>query len=340
MNINNYELAIYAILILTNCVIAYHWAICGLFEAPLDPKRKKPLIMALIIGMGTLIIAGYMQRYGIVKLELLTEKNIVLAAICLLGPALVLMVFVRLLSLRTGIPEYNRARAVTQFWTIRNFKPGRILYEEGGALREFPRAKRALEYFNIAIATQKKGTAVSSVRTEFPIDGKEPDYNGLYSGRCPVCGFELKFPDSTTGVTGHCVICRSMVAAKRIENVIYVSVFGELARRTVLSVRNKINIATALGEKALLLRMMNCFDAAKTAATEALQFVDSILAEKPEDREILTLQSLIIFRIAEIEHVSGDKATAERLYQQCLAIDESIGYTGDKDLINGLIGRL
>jgi hypothetical protein len=69
-------------------------------------------------------------------------------------------------------------------------------------------------------------------------------------------------------------------------------------------------------------------------------FVESALSERPGDKELLVLKSLITFRAAEIAHVKGNKAKAGTLYRQCLAIDESIGNTGDEDLINGLLANL
>jgi tetratricopeptide (TPR) repeat protein len=345
MNINNYELVIYAVLILTNCVIAYHWAMYGFFEGTLDPQKSKPVIIAAFIGMGTFILAGYMQREGVAKLELLAKENTLMAAICLFGPALVLMALVRLFFSRGGIPEYNRARAAVQYWTRTNLEQGHILEEKGALLRQFPRAIKALEYFDRAITAQKKGTVMRSASTKFSIVDQEPDYQGLYGGRCPACGFELRLPDSTSGVTGQCTMCGAMVTAKRIGQTIYVSAFGKSTKRTVLSVQNKINIATAYGEKALLLRMMNRLDDAKESIDEAQRFVENALTEATECdigqiRGMRTLQSLIIFRAAEIAHVSGQKQKAWELYHQCLAIDESIGHTGDKELIEGLAAQL
>ncbi|MCX6720663.1 MAG: tetratricopeptide repeat protein [Candidatus Staskawiczbacteria bacterium] len=338
---NNNELIFYLVLVSTNCVIAYHWAVYGFFELAIQRPPKVLPFFAVLVGIGTVMVGGYMQRAGSLKLEVITEKNMAMALVYLLGPPLLVMILVRLLHIKSGVANYNRARAATQFWAgTGKLKFGQILQEEGEVLRNFPRAIKALEYFDKAIESQKKGTVENVAKSVISTDDQENYYDGYYNSRCPACGFSIKIPGSTEGVEGQCTMCGSMVTAKRIGRNIYVSAFGKLSKRTVLSAQNKKNIATALGEKALLLRMMNRFDEAEQCAAESLKFVDDALSDAPDDVGLCVLKSLTIFRAAEIAHVKGDKIKARNLYQQCLAIDQSIDNTGDSNLVQGLLASL
>jgi tetratricopeptide (TPR) repeat protein len=334
------EIIFYLILVSTNCVIAYHWAIYGFFELALDRKPKKMFWGAVFIGMATFFVGGYLQKNGLLTLNVLAEKNIKLACAYLFGPPIALMILIRLIMSIGGVPEYNRARSATQYWTIKNLKFGQILTTEGESLRNFPRAIKALEYFDKAIAAQKRGASTNSASGVISIAEHESDYHGFYDTRCPACGFNLKVPDSALGVEGPCTMCGSLVTAKTIKGKIYISAFGKSVKRTVLYPRHKRNIATALSEKALLLRMMNRLDEAEKSNDEALEYVEDALSDEPGTTQTIILKSLIIFRSAELAHVKGDKAKAKSLYEQCLAIDESIGNTSESHLIKELLSSL
>ena len=338
---SNPELALYLVLVSTNCIIAYHWAVYGFFESTLDHNRPKTFMYgSVFVGMGAVFVAGYMQKAGTLKLEVITEANIYMACVYLFTPPVILMCLLRLFLGVYGTPEYNRARSATQFWTARNLKFGQILKEEGDNLKNFPRAIKALGYFDKAIAIQRKGSTRYSAKRVFNISNFECYYGGLYTGQCPACGFTLKFPASTDGVEGMCTMCGASVTAKLIGQQLHVSAFGKSAKRTGLSTQNKTNLAVALSEKALLLRMMNRLNEAESANDEALKFVDDALSDNPEDRVLLTQKSLIVFRAAEIAHVKDDKTKARNLYLECLNIDESIGNTKDNDMVTGLINSL
>lgn len=336
----NDEVVFCFILVTTNCVLTYHWAVYGFLESTLDKRTIKPMFWAGIVNVATIIIAAYLQKWGYLTVNVLSPKNNTEAILYVLIPPLIFMVLVRLWFSKSGVPEYNRARTATQFWTTKNIQFGHVLKTEGENLKNFPRAMKALENFDKSIRLQKKGSVSSTASTTLSIADKEPDYNGFYNSQCPGCNFQLKVPDSKLGTNGVCNMCGSHITAKTIANTIYISAFGKFAKRTYVSKRNKVNIATALSEKALLLRMMNRFDEAESCTTEALEFVESVLCECPEEVGLLSLKSLIIFRAAEIAHVKREKTKAKSLYEQCLRIDKLINRSGEDELVKGLLNSL
>ena len=339
---NNNEWIFYLFLVSTNCIIAYYWAMYGFLELGINRPVKIFPILAVIVGMATVFVGGYLQRAEILKLEFITQKNINMASIYLFGPPLALMALVRLFFSKSGIPEYNRARAATMHWmSTGNIKFGEILETEGDLLKNFPRAINALENFDKAIAAQKRGSLVRSLDVVVPIADKELDYYGLYHLGCPACGFEVGVPNSNVGVDGQCNHCGAFIAAKVIDENLYISVSGGcLNKRRKIPVQGKRNIALALSEKALLLRMMNNLDEAEKSINEALEFIERALSIEPKSEELLTLKSLILFRAGEIAHVKKQKEKAERFFWQCLAVDESIGNMSERDLVLDLINSL
>ena len=167
----------------------------------------------------------------------------------------------------------------------------------------------------------------------------EFDWNGSILRGCPNCGKMVKIPITTRQGTGICNLCGCAIGFKVMGNKLYLTAFGYKVRKAP-SFQNKLNIVTAYEEKALLLRMMNCFEEAKIALLEATNILDNLAEGLEDNKRCLVLESLVFFRRAEIAHVLGEKEEARNFYQKSLEIDESIGDEKEADLVKRLISEV
>ena len=330
------EILVYAVMLFTDYVIVWQIAKNGLLEIGLERPVNMKAMGAVLLGMTTILAAGFIERAGYFKLTLFREENLFEMALVFAGSPLILFLLARYVLLPDGLPEYNRARIRMVFWTGNNYQPGVKMAEEGESLANFYRAQRALKFFEKAIEAQSRGSSQGSITRTHKINDEQMVWDGRMNLNCPNCGFGTKASIRQEQGEGHCPMCGCSLVFKVMGGEVHVTVFGLGLRRKVES-RHKKNIATACEEMALLLRMMNKFAEAKNALAKADNLIDELLAEKPEDKECLGIKSLIVFRKGEIAQTLKERAEAKRFYQESLALDSKIGNHKGDQLIERLI---
>jgi len=333
------EYLIIAVMLVCNLVIANEWAKYGLLQLGIQRPPNTKAWGSALIGMATYIGYALLQEHTEIEFTFLTEYNLVQASLILLGPPFAWLLLKRAI-LPAGLFAYNKAIIRTTYWAIQNYRPGKKMPEEAKSLRNFTKAQETIRLFQKAINQQKKGSTVSGGQKEIDLDEIETDYDNLVNTSCPGCGMPLKAPIyAPQGITGNCMYCGKMVTAKTIGNKLYLHCFGSRMRR--MTDRNLQNIATAYEEMGWLLRMMHQFHEAQDALKKAEELADQLLEKEPENKEYLTLKSLIFFRQAELLHTQGKSPeVAKKLYQKSLDIDKLIGEYQDHDLVKGLMAEL
>lgn len=87
---------------------------------------------------------------------------------------------------------------------------------------------------------------------------------------------------------------------------------------------NRYNAGVGYEELALLYRMMNMFDKARAELAKSMEITEQLLQKDPENLQYLGLKSLVIFRLAEIDHVQGNIEEARTGYKESLAMDKKL----------------
>jgi len=338
-NMTSLEIAVYIVLISTNCIISWQWAKHGFWEVGIQIPPNTKAIGAVVIGMTTLFIAGFAERKGYFSLSLVKEENMLKGLAVIIGSPMLLFLAARYVILPKGLPEYNRAKNRTFFWTVKNYRPGEKREEEASSLAQFPMAQKALKLFQRSIDLQKKGSKSGRITKSFTIDEEQVNWDGSMQLPCSNCGFRVKVPINARQGSGFCTMCSSGLGFKVIGNNVYITAFGNKIRREVTSF-NKHNIAVAYEEMALLLRMMNKFDEAGSALDRAEEVINEILDGAKKNKGYLRTKSLILFRKAEIAHTMGDEAKAKSLYEESLDIDIDIGDYKERSLVTRLISEV
>ncbi|MBU2037010.1 hypothetical protein KJ866_02310 [Patescibacteria group bacterium] len=330
------EVSIYAILLFADYAIVWQIAKNGFLEIGIERPINMKAIGATMLGILTLVAAGFIERAGYVKLLLAREENLFWAAVVFAGSPLILFLLVRFVLLPKGLPEYNRARISMVFWAMSNYQPGVKMAEKGEGLANFHRAQQALKFFEKAIEAQSRGSSQILITRTYQIDHEQTAWDGRMNLNCPNCGFRAKAPIQQEQGDGYCPMCGCRLAFKVMGDEVHVTAFGSGLYNKV-SPRHKKNIATAYEEMALLLRMMNKFAEARKALTAAEKFIDELLAEDPDDKECLAIKSLIIFRKGEIAQTLNERVDAKRFYQESLALDSKTGDHKGDQLVKRLI---
>ena len=333
------EIAVYAVLVFTSSVITWHWAKYGFWELGIQIPLNGKVIGASILGMATLLIAGYAEQKGYVSLSLLMkEENLFKAAAIMGGSPLFVFFMARYVILPKGLSEYNRAKTRTIYWQGKYYRPG-VKIEEGGELAEFSMAKKALNLFRKSIDLQMKGSRSNIITREIAIDQEQVAWDGSMRLPCPNCGFDAKAPVGRIKQgSGICTMCGCGLGFKVMVGQVYITAFGNKLGKRV-SPQNKYNVAVAYEETALLLRMMNRFDEAINALDKADETIDSVSSDLGSGR-CLSVKGMILFRRGEIAHALGDKVKAKDFYERSLAIDNEIGASQEIPLMERLISEV
>lgn len=337
-SMSNYEIGVYLILVITNCIITWQWALKGFWQVGIEIPRNIKVFASIFVGMATLLIASYAEKKGYISLSLMKEENFAISVAVILGIPFSIFFFARYIILPKGLPEYNRARILSIYWTGKYYRPG-IVLNRGQELADFARAKKAVDFFKKSIELQMKGSRSGSITRTIPIDQDQVDYDGRMRLPCPNCGFQSRAPIAYSAQgSGICTMCGCGFGYKVIKDQIFLTAFGKIQRRT--TPQNLHNIAVAYEELAFLLRMMNKFDEAKEALKEADKMINQVPSDLGGDNRCQKTQSLILFRKGEIAHTLGDKEEAKRLYKKSLAVDMEIGDQTDRSFIEKMIGEV
>lgn len=104
--------------------------------------------------------------------------------------------------------------------------------------------------------------------------------------------------------------------------------------------RGRINIATIYQEMSLLYRMIDKLDDAKEVALKGEKIAQSLCSKFPGNIECLALHEVLIFRIAEVYHLQGNKIEALNYYRQSLDMCYIVNNQDDIVLIKRLISEL
>ena len=314
------EAAFYVGIGVGNFLIATEWAKYGILEIGIQRPINSRAMAGVFVGVITIFISGLAHRF--IGFEI--SQNI---AIMITGAALLWIPFYRYLILPAGLNAFNKARTRTFFWSITgNFIPGEKLTEKAESLRGFGMAITAEKLFKHSIELQLKGQRVQSLSNVVEIsDDIIAGWGDTYRIRCPGCPFEVRIPMvHGRNMSGVWNMCGAMITVRIQENKIYVNA---ILRKPIhiVSDQNRYNAAVAYEELALLYRMMHRFDEAKEALGESREIVGQILDESPLNSGYLKLKSLVIFRLAEINHVQGNLKEARVGYEESLAIDKKHG---------------
>ena len=328
---NFIEIAVYSIMLLTSCVIAWQIAKFGIFEIGIQIPPNKTALIATTVGVLLVVVVGFLDKNGYVNFALAKKEEIFKAALLFNGIPLIFYFIARYLFLPKGLPEYNRAKTRTVYWTIKNYRPGVKLKEEGKILADFPRAQHALRLFEKSIEKQSHGVKPSMKTKTLEIDQEQFQWDGKMNVSCPNCGFHSKAPIYYGQGEGMCIMCNCSLVFKVMGNFVHVTAYGPKLARTVTSAC-LCNMAVAYEEMALLLRMMNKFVEAKESLSKAEKIINDLLEDEPDKKEYLGTKSLIIFRKGELAHTLGNRAEASNFYRESLAIDRS-----EHELVDSLI---
>lgn len=312
------EVAFYIVIAISNFILAIEWAKHGLWEIGIQRPVNGRVIAGTFIGACTLVIGGIANRFA-------GFDPVNYYAIGLVVGIPFLWIFIhRHAFLAPGLYDFNRAKTRTNYWRLTSLHQGRILAEEGEKLRNSSLVQGTVKMFERSITAQQKGLKIRTATRQIDLSDKEIDYKGNINANCPVCGADMKVPVYIDGGTqGVCTMCESIVSARKIGNILYISAIL-LSPVTVVSDKNTQNIAVAYSELAVLYRMMNLFEKAEQSLEEALKIAGELLEKEPSNREYLGLQSLTIFRRAELNHAQGNTRKAIRDYQASLAIDNQL----------------
>lgn len=338
-NMTSLEIAVYIVFISTNCIISWQWAKHGFWEVGIQIPPNTKAIGAVIIGVITFLMAGFAEHKGYLSLSLMREENMLKGLAIIIGSPMLLFLAARYVILPKGLPEYNRAKNRTFFWTTKNYRPGVKQEKEANLLAQFPMAQKALNFFQRSIYLQKKGSRSGKITRSFTIDEEQVGWDGSMQLPCSNCGFRVKVPINARQGSGICTMCNSGLGFKVIDDNVYITAFGNKIRREITS-SNKHNIAVIYEEMALLLRMMNKFDEAISALDKAEEMINEILGSAKKNKNYLTTKSLILFRKAEIAHTTGDKTGAKCLYLKSLDIDNCIGDCKERSLTERLLSEV
>lgn len=314
------EMFLYGILGVCNLIIASQWGKYGYWEVGIQRPPNKTAIQAMFAG--GLAFVGFGLYFKVTGQPLSLNK---VAVIIMIGISILWTYFYRCVILAPGLFEFNSARIRMNNWSLSYYVPGEKNSEERGRnLAGLDMAKAAIVRFKKAIVLQGKGQRQYSFQGRQKLNEEDLDGDGLYRIRCLCCPSEVKVPNiRRQKLSGSCSVCGSPLS---------VLLDGDEALVTTMLLRpvnvvtdgNRCNIAVAYEEMALLYRMMNLFDEAKDALSESKKIVGELLERQPRNMEYLKLMSLIIFRKAEIDHITGQKQAAREGYEESLKIDTGL----------------
>lgn len=313
------EIVFYIAIGIGNLIIATEWAKYGILEIGIQRPINSRAIAGVLLGSTTFVIGGIMHR-----ISGFNPVNKYAIALVIGSPIFWLLVY-RYILIPPGLFDFNRARIRTNYWMLSSYRPGKILQEKGSNLREFTFAKGAIRMFRKVIEAQSKGVAVRTVTKKVELDDEIIDYDRNANVNCPVCGINIKVPIyADEGVLGACNLCGSAISARRFGNTLYLEAILKKPTR-IVSDKNKYNVAIGYEELALLYRMMNMFYEAERALKGGMEVVEDLISKNSDYSDYLSLRSLILFRIAELNHVQGKLEQASRGYEESLAIDRELG---------------
>lgn len=298
-------------------LIATEWAKYGIMEIGVQKPLNKNAFTGAFIGVMTIFIGGLAHRfYGF------NISNLILGIIT--GVAILWLLVFRYVLMPKGLFQFNKAKIRTNFWSITgNYIPGEILTERANSLKEFGLAKGAVKMFRQSVELQLKGDTVWRLNKTMELDdNKLNEWDNTYRIRCPACPFEMRIPNvKGRNMSGTCGVCGS-VSTVRIEgNTLHMSTILPKATR-IVSDKNRYNAAVGHEEMALLYRMMDMFDEAREALQKSMELTEQLLGNEPESQNYLKLKSLVIFRLAEIDHIQGSLEAAKTGYKKSLEIDQ------------------
>lgn len=314
------EIVFFILIGVGNLLIVTEWAKYGILEVGVQRPINSRAVVGFLLGSTTIIISGVIHMISGFK-PVVNEYAIALV----IGVPIFWLLIYRYILLPPGLFDFNRARIRTNYWMLTSYRPGKILEEEGSNLRKSPLAKEAVQMFRKAIEAQSKGVAVRTVTKKVELDDKIIDYDRNANVNCPGCGINMKVPVYVEeGVSGVCTFCESTILARRFGNTLYLEAILKKPTR-IVSDKNKYNVAVCYEELALLYRMMNIFDEAERALKDGMEVLKELLSKNPDHSEYLRLRSLIVFRMAELNHAQGKLEQARQGYEESLAIDRKLG---------------
>ena len=313
------EIIFYILIGIANLIIATEWAKYGILEIGIQRPLNGKAIFGTFLGVCTVFTGGIISRVA--------DFNPVnyYAIGFVIGVPLLWVFIYRHLLLAPGLFDFNRAKIRTNYWRLTSLQNGEILSERGAELRSYFLAKNTIKIFQRAIEAQKKGSSVREVTKQIDLsDENLVGYGGGISANCPVCGTHLTVPvDIDGGVEGGCNFCGAMLTARTIRGTLYLSAFL-LKPIRVVSDKHEENIAVAYSELAVLYRMMNLFKEARDSLEEGSKITGELLKKNPNSESYLALKSMILFRVAELDHAQGNADRARENYRLSLDIDRKL----------------
>lgn len=315
------EMFLYIVVGVCNLIIAGQWGKYGFWEIGIQRPPNKAVIGAMLVGV--LSLAGYGLYFKSAGQSFPFNK---VAVTMIIGIPFLWIYFYRFVILVPGLFEFNSARIRTNYWALFNYMPGeRNSDEKGKNLAEFGLAKAAIEKFKKSIVCQGKGQRRSYLQGQQELREEDLEWSNEYRIHCLSCSGETRIPNIRgQKLSGSCSVCGSPMS---------VLLNGDTALVTTMLFRpvmvvtngNKLNIAIAYEEMAWLYRMMNLFEEAKVSLRESQTIAEGLFEKEPENRDFLELMSIVFFRRAEIDHITGQKQEAKTGYEKSLEIDTRLG---------------
>lgn len=99
-------------------------------------------------------------------------------------------------------------------------------------------------------------------------------------------------------------------------------------RQLVVTDENRKNVAACQIELALLYRIINKFGEAEELLETARVTVDNLLMNHPDHQDYLDLESVILYRLGELNHAQSRFDKARKYYEESREIDSRRGNTG------------
>jgi hypothetical protein len=315
------------LLIVSNFLLARHWAEGGLFVRPVSGSVLSPLC-------GSLLMLCF---YGIICLQ--SNTNVFDVLFYFLLAALVMPtawgIIYRFFLMTPGLLQLNIAlRRLEEFESSDDTGNSRSLEIEK-TFRENKAVQRNIQLIRKSISFFCIERPVNILSGEVLLTPDHLDDYGYLTVECLCCQQPLKMFNYADDYDVECY-CESKVYFVRNDDILLIKV--KLKKPIILITNeNRYYLAMANEMLAQTYMMMGELDQAKSYLDTARYYVGNLYQRFPTNKFYMELLSLVFFKKAKINFIQGDKANALSYARESLRLTQKLCDHEKIDIINSLI---
>lgn len=315
---------------ITNMLIAFEWARAGILGQPINTKAVGVICVNLALNC----------YYGLICIN--STINIFndlfyLWLIAMIVPIIFGLLY-RYLVVKSYTVKLNQIQRWLSYWESNCYTPGERSTEKESYFSQLSEVSKMIIKLEKITEQLNLGSKICQL-SEFITPSDDPyDELGNILLNCLKCKGEVKIPYGHEDHQCRCS-CGASVYLKRIDNKIFMRV--KLAEPIFdVTDQNKYNLALAYEMTAKIYRIMGKLKEANTALSYARGFASELHKKFHENVKYTKIISSIIFRKAEIKHVSGFKKNAHIYYHVSLELYKQISDYNSIKKINYLLVQL